>query len=103
MNAKDLIESLHLTMAVNGKDFYKMFFADEVEEVITNLCGKIERLCDEIETLKKANETTEIKPFSPEWWNLVGKKALDEANNYAWHSYRFITADYCFERARYTI
>lgn len=44
--ASELINSLHLTMAVNGKDFYKMYFADDVEEVITNLCGKIETLTD---------------------------------------------------------
>lgn len=54
MKAAELIESLHLTMAVNGKDFYKMYFADDVEKIVTDLCT-------EIETLKKANEPNDSK------------------------------------------
>lgn len=46
MNATELIESLPLTMAVNGKDFYKMYFADDVEKTITDLCDEISTKTD---------------------------------------------------------
>lgn len=41
----------------------------------------------------------EIKPFTYEWWILVGKKAYNNAEKYAGRSYMWGVADYCKCRA----
>ena len=40
-----------------------------------------------------------MKPFSSQWWESVGEKALYKFNNYAWHSHYYEIAEYCFDRA----